>query len=94
MHIASAMARARNAARPSPLLAVLLGGCCALMASASAQADYVFTTIDYPGATFTDVRGLNNMGQVVGYASLDGITNFGFVYSGGRSRHCPRRRVV
>src|SRR5438105_715232 len=48
-----------------------------------ACATYVFTTIDYPGAVFTDVRGLNNVGQIVGYASTGGISTFAFLYSVG-----------
>lgn len=53
-------------------------GCLALVASANAHAEYVFTTINYPGATFTDVRGLNNAGEIVGYTNLGG-----FRYSAG-----------
>ena len=48
-----------------------------------AGATYVFNTINYPGAIFTDVRGINNSGQIVGYASLDGVNFFSFSYSGG-----------
>jgi uncharacterized membrane protein len=59
-----------------------------LVAAASAFpllacADYVYNTVNYPGAVFTDVRGLNNSGQIVGYASLDGLTFFAFSYAGG-----------
>ncbi|MGE5097607.1 MAG: hypothetical protein ACM3SO_20895 [Betaproteobacteria bacterium] len=49
----------------------------------AASATYVFTTIDYPGAVLTDVRGVNNVGDIVGYASLDGGSAFPFVYSRG-----------
>lgn len=48
-----------------------------------ASAIYVFNTVDYPSAVFTDVRGINGTGRIVGYASLDGVTNFGFSYAGG-----------
>jgi hypothetical protein len=48
-----------------------------------ALATYVFTTIDYPGAVYTDVRGINNTGRIVGYASLDGVNSFPFSYQGG-----------
>jgi hypothetical protein len=44
---------------------------------------YVYNTITYPGAVQTELRGLNDAGQLVGYASLDGITNFGFTYQSG-----------
>jgi probable HAF family extracellular repeat protein len=50
--------------------------------SAAARAEYVFTLFEVPGATFTDVRGINNSGQVVGYASGTG-DNYAFIYSGG-----------
>lgn len=48
-----------------------------------ALAVYVFTTIDYPGAVFTDVRGINGTGRIVGYASLDSVTFFAFSYQAG-----------
>ena len=82
--------RAKRPSRraPKPVHAIL-AGVLALGASASANADYVFTTIDYPGAVFTDVRGLNNAGAIVGYASLDGTNNFGFLYSGGTFTPLP-----
>jgi hypothetical protein len=49
----------------------------------AASADYVFNTINYPGAVFTDVRGINNAGRIVGYASFDGVTYFSFTYQSG-----------
>jgi uncharacterized membrane protein len=49
----------------------------------AAGATYVFNTINYPGAVLTDVRGINNSGQIVGYASLDGVNSFSFSYQGG-----------
>ena len=49
-----------------------------------ASATYVFTTIDYPGATYTDPRGINDNGQLVGIAQIgSGGSFFGFVYSRG-----------
>ncbi|HZZ94342.1 MAG TPA: hypothetical protein VFE23_17405 [Usitatibacter sp.] len=57
--------------------------------SSAIAASYVFTTIDYPGSVFTDVRGINNNGQIVGYASLDNVVYFGFVYSGGVFNRMP-----
>ena len=44
----------------------------------AAGATYVYNTINYPGAVTTDVRAINNSGQIVGYASLDGTTFFSF----------------
>ena len=44
---------------------------------------YVYNTITYPGAVHTEVRGINNNGHLVGYASLDGTTFFGFTYQSG-----------
>lgn len=55
----------------------------ALASATPALATYVFNTVDYPGAMFTDVRAINNSGQVAGYASFDGVTNFSFTYSAG-----------
>jgi len=46
-------------------------------------AAYVFNTINYPGAVMTDVRGINNSGRIVGYASMDGVTFFSFTYQSG-----------
>src|SRR3954466_4116832 len=75
------------------LIARLAAACAALaglLACASAvSATYVFTTIDYPGAVFTDVRGVNNVGQIVGYASFDNVHFFTFVYSAGTFTRLP-----
>jgi probable HAF family extracellular repeat protein len=57
--------------------------------TAAHPASYVFTTIDYPGAVFTDVRGVNNNGQIVGYAWLADEVPFGFVYAGGNYTRLP-----
>lgn len=62
----------------------MLAGCLALVVSANAHAEYVFTTINYPGATFTDVRGLNSAGEIVGYTNLGG-----FRYSAGNYSLLP-----
>ena len=43
-----------------------------------AKADYVFTTLDVPGSTFTTVAGINNLGQIVGNSSAGS-----FLLSGG-----------
>ena len=50
-------------------------------AGKAALAGYVFTTIDYPGATFTVANGINSTGQIVG--SINGTRGGGFLYSGG-----------
>lgn len=55
----------------------------ALVLSTAASAVYVFNTVNYPGSVMTDVRGLNGTGRIVGYASVDGVNNFGFSYAGG-----------
>ena len=60
-----------------------LAALAALAASTAASAVYVFNTIDYPGAVFTDVRGLNGAGRIVGYASNDNVNYFSFSYAGG-----------
>lgn len=47
------------------------------------HATYGITLVDYPGAVFTDVRAINNSGQIAGYASFDGVNTFGFTYNAG-----------
>lgn len=63
------------------LVRILLAAACLLPAAATAT--YVYNTITYPGAVFTDVRGLNNDGRIVGYASIDGVNFFAFSYDAG-----------
>jgi uncharacterized membrane protein len=41
---------------------------------------FVFTTIDVPGATLTDINGINNSGQIVGSYTAAGLTH-GFLLS-------------
>ena len=48
------------------LLALALAGLCA----GAAHADYVFTTVEYPGASMTDVRGINNAGALFAVAPV------------------------
>jgi hypothetical protein len=57
----------------------------------AAGAAYVFNTIEFPGAVFTDVRGINNTGRIVGYASFDGVTFFSFTYHAGVFSPLPPR---
>ncbi len=66
-----------------------LGLAAVLAFAAPAFATYVFNTVDYPGAVFTDVRAIDNTGRIAGYASLDGVTNFSFTYSGGAFSPLP-----
>ncbi|WP_460759203.1 hypothetical protein [Lysobacter fragariae] len=54
-----------------------------MLTAGAANADYVFTTVNYPGAVMTDVRGLNNAGEIVGYARDAAGTTFSFRYAGG-----------
>jgi uncharacterized membrane protein len=62
----------------SATLCVILFGPCL-----SASAEYVFTTIEYPGAVETQVFGISNSGEVVGQ-HLDGSgTYHGFVLANG-----------
>lgn len=44
----------------------------------AAQTPYNFTTIDYPGDTFTQLLGINNQGVIAGYHGAD--VNKGFTY--------------
>jgi hypothetical protein len=52
----------------------------ALAAAIPAQAAYNYTIIDYPGATSTQVFGINNSGEAVGVATV-GTTQIGFTYN-------------
>jgi uncharacterized membrane protein len=46
-------------------------------------ADGTYTTIDVPGASYTNATGSNASGQVVGRYTLDGVTH-GYLLSGGQ----------
>ncbi len=62
---------------------ILLAMALALTNQAAAQSTYTFKVIDYPGALGTTLTGVNDLGQVVGYAGVsnsDATVNF--VYSG------------
>jgi hypothetical protein len=59
-------------------LALSLGVTLLLSMSASAQT-YNFTTINYPGDTFTQLLGINNSGTIAGYHGVS--VNQGFTYS-------------
>jgi uncharacterized membrane protein len=71
--------------RKPGMLKALFAGCLAILASATAHADYVFTTVDYPGSTYTNVVGMNNTGAIVGIAADSSGNDVSFVYSGGTS---------
>jgi uncharacterized membrane protein len=71
--------RASNAGKGAPrALALMMAGCFAVMASATANAGYVVSTVDYPGSTFTQMFGINNAGLAVGVADDGASTGFGF----------------
>jgi probable HAF family extracellular repeat protein len=57
----------------------------ALTASTNLALADVITYIDYPGACTTQISGINNNGDIVGFAQLPGspTANHGFLYSGG-----------
>src|SRR5439155_13930097 len=44
------------------------------------KADYVFTTIDAPGSTFTEAHGINTSGQIVGWDRVADGTTHGYRY--------------
>ena len=46
-------------------------------------ADGTYTTIDVPGASYTNATGVNASGQIVGRYTLDGVTH-GYLLSGGQ----------
>ena len=52
----------------------------AIAAAIPAQAAWKYTSIDYPGATATQVFGLNDRGEAVGEATV-GTMQFGFTYN-------------
>jgi uncharacterized membrane protein len=52
----------------------------AFAAAIPAQAGYKYTIFDYPGATSTQVFGLNNSGEAVGQAAV-GTTTISFAYN-------------
>lgn len=62
---------------------IRLAAAAAAFAATLVHATYGITLVDYPGAVFTDVRGINNSGQIAGYASFDGVNTFGFTYNAG-----------
>jgi probable HAF family extracellular repeat protein len=47
------------------------------------QGTFVFSTIDFPGATLTNAQGINAGGDVVGFYNDTAGRTHGFVYSGG-----------
>lgn len=63
------------------MISVVLSLCAALVASA--QRTDTFITIDYPGATVTDLNGINDSGEIVGLATLAGGRRQGFRYNDG-----------
>ena len=52
-----------------------------LFATTASAADYVYTRIDYPGMRSTEIRGVNDRGDAVGFAQDDlGNLPVSFVY--------------
>jgi uncharacterized membrane protein len=51
-------------------------------ASAAHTTAYTFTTLDVPGAVYPWARGINNVGQIVGYYAAGGLER-GFLLTGG-----------
>src|SRR5438132_14406548 len=56
--------------------------------SGLAPAAYVFNSIDYPGAQFTQTYGINNNGQIAINANIGGVSA-SFVYQGGSYNALP-----
>jgi probable HAF family extracellular repeat protein len=54
----------------------------AVLLSPFARADYAFTTVDVPGATFTSLTGINDSGQMIGFYVAAGI-RYDFLLSDG-----------
>jgi probable HAF family extracellular repeat protein len=67
---------------PNPRVAGVLWALCFALAAHDAAAQYSFTSIDYPGAVWTDAFKINDSGQVVGqYLSASGVRH-GYLKSG------------
>ena len=65
---------------PAALVALVL----ALVAFSNAYADsYLYTALDYPGATFTGAFGINDAGTIVGAYGYASGMEYGFTLSGG-----------
>jgi hypothetical protein len=82
--------------RSSAPLRLALATCLAMGATQGVLAQtYVFNSVVYPGAVNTDVRGLNNAGDIAGVAVVPdpagGFRRFGFIYSStdGQYRELP-----
>jgi probable HAF family extracellular repeat protein len=65
------------------LLSAVLSLCVLFSTLVAAQdASYTFTTVDVPGATDTEVHGINNRGQIVGLF-FEPTERHGFLTSDG-----------
>lgn len=49
----------------------IIVGFVVFVASAARGTDYTFTTINYPNASWTDVEGINDSGDITGFYSGD-----------------------
>ena len=69
-------------------LRIAVGACCvsAMLAPAHAAGTLVFTTIDVPGATLTNVQGINHQKDIVGTYTDAAGQQHGFLRSGGQYR--------
>lgn len=63
-----------------PFTGLLTAGLIAVAAQSQADGHYDYQIVDYPGAPFTSLFGVNDRGDAVGSGS-DGPTSFPFVYS-------------
>jgi uncharacterized membrane protein len=63
------------------LVAILILACGRALAQEDAKG-YDFTPVDFPGASFTQLFGLNDKGDFVGRYSYDGVTFHGFLFHG------------
>jgi uncharacterized membrane protein len=60
-------------------------------APAQANADYTFTSFDFPGATYTKAQKINSNGDIVGFYEDASGDQYGFLLKGGvyTSIHYP-----
>ena len=57
----------------------------------SKEGTFVFSPIDFPGATLTNAQGINAGGDVVGFYNDAAGKTHGFIYSGGNFRSVDYR---
>jgi hypothetical protein len=78
--MASRIARENMMRVSIPCTGLIAAGLLAMAAQSQADGHYDYQVVDYPGAPFTSLFGVNDRGDAVGNGS-DGVTTFPFTYS-------------